>query len=364
MSPPPQSSSVAKQQPQSQSQSQSQLLTIAAEVRLTIWKFAVPSGDRLLVDPDNVRLDHDFHCCDYSSAFSLLRTSRQVLAEVLPTLYSQNTICIACPSIEFDSFYRLPKLAIQNISSVELCVDSLQEAAVLWRELTWKLSSLKHIKLSFIHTDDWVRDTAIIARHCFLVEDVYLRLELSESTWAKHNASPMSKDLIDDQFIEADDHLSLYWLTIPDGVKAITVAAEVRPEVVGPEVVAVLTNFKITSRATTPTGSSSGIRIMTPPMVRASCGMVVPSSPKWSRWRRNSRSRNPSITEVSRAGELDVNSKIHGLRVERQMLGGIRMVPCSVTVSRYGLQHSTAEELKQSRAVNRLLRGNKMSATW
>lgn len=320
MSPPPQSSSVAKQQPQPQSQ----LLIIAAEVRLTIWKFAVPSGDRLLVDPQNVTQGHRFRGCDYGSAFSLLRTSRQVLAEVLPTLYSQNTVSIACPPLEFNLFDRLPKLAIQNITSVELGVDSLEEAAVLWRELMWELSSLKHIKLSFIRTDDWVRDAARIARHCFLVEDIYLRLELSESTWAKHNASPMSKDLIDDQLMEADDYLSLYRLTFPDGVKAITVAAEVNPEVV-----AVLNNFK--------SDYSDWFFLRDASNDTTSCKSFVwygdGIEPKWSRWRRNSRLRNPRIIEVSRAGDLDVDSKIHGLLIERQMFGGIRIVLCSVTVS-------------------------------
>jgi len=58
----------------------------------------------------------------------------------------------------------------------------------------WDLNSLKHLKVNFIHSDGWLRDAARIANHCYLVEDICLRLQLFESSWAEYNASLSAAD--------------------------------------------------------------------------------------------------------------------------------------------------------------------------
>ena len=220
-----QSSSAAK------SQQQSQLLSIAAEVRLTIWSFAIASNERLILDPENVILPHPLSKGDYGPSFAVLLTSKQTHREVLPLLYSWNTVAVVDPYSGFDLFDRIPQTALAHIKRIELCLQfSLEDAAVIWDRLVNDLTSLNAIRLLFYQTPQWLRDAASIANYCWTEGNVTLKLELFESDCEDISNLVITSDRIEDELDEANDRENLFNLCIPSEVKTITIAASVGPE--------------------------------------------------------------------------------------------------------------------------------------
>ena len=217
------SSSQANHQPQSL------LLSTTAEIRLTVWSFAIPSGERLVLDSKDVERWNPFERTDYATALFVMLTCKQASAEVLPILYSRNTVAIGVPEIHSNVLDGLPKVALRNISSLELGLRrSLKEVCSLWGTLMRELDSLKHLKLNLQDTEKWLRDAIRVAIYCMKMEDVCLKLELSLILWSGTRPFLNSKS-IQYQFVEAEYHSNLYKLTFPDTVRNVTVVAEVVP---------------------------------------------------------------------------------------------------------------------------------------
>ncbi len=225
MSSPPQSSSKPKHQPQSH------LLSIAAEVRLTIWKLSTPSDERVVLDAWNLTQRHPFGRGEYGSASSLLHVCKQAHAEVFPLLYSRNSITIVNPDLEFDILESISKAALQCITTVEICLKRrLREACDIWADLKFDLPSLKHLKLNFYRSKNWLRDLARIAIYCEGAQNVLLRLQLFKSSWATRSKFTTDSNTIDNNLTDAKNHGHLYPIALPDGVKRMTVAVSAGAE--------------------------------------------------------------------------------------------------------------------------------------
>lgn len=141
-----------------QSQPQSRLLQIALEVRQKIWEYALPSDERLVLDPESItnspfshHPSHPVQIGNYGAAFNLALVSRQVFSEVTPILYSRNIVSIIDP-LEFSDFHpnHMSREALNNIRRLEVCLveGALKELNEIWLALDDCLPAVRDLRLT------------------------------------------------------------------------------------------------------------------------------------------------------------------------------------------------------------------------
>jgi hypothetical protein len=208
----------------------SPLLNIIAEVRLAIWKFALPCSKYLVLDPDYAQTPGPFHPGDYEAAASLLRVCKQVYNEILPLLYSRNTVAILEPSAEdINPFTTIPQDALQHITQAEFhLTNSLSQMGPSSQfVLTGKLPSLKRLRLNFWHGRFWLQNAMELAYRSWSDRNFIFKLELHQSVWDGEYLGDLDVDIIGENMELARDNARIYDLKLPASIETITLSASV-----------------------------------------------------------------------------------------------------------------------------------------
>ena len=206
------------------------LLETIHEIRFTIWKFALPSNENLILDPEHLSVPGPVLAGDYQAAASLLLVSKQVHNEVLPLLYSRNTVTILRPwDLNAMCIDDLPQTALQSITKVELRLkNSLHNMGRSARiMLSGGLPSIKYLRLNFWHERCWLLPAMELAYRAWRDEEFVFKLELYESVHDLGHASELDDSIINKQYRHALNRASVYDLKIPQTLETITLSASV-----------------------------------------------------------------------------------------------------------------------------------------
>ena len=217
----------------SKSNDDSRLLNIIPEVRLAIWKLALPRGQKLILDPENIGVPGAMQKGDYAATASLLRVCKQIYDEVLPLVYSRNAIAVLEPwDDSIKDLAVLPRIALQHIKKVELrLIDGLVDMNTCGQTiLAGDLPSLKHLRLNFWHARLWLRTAMELAYRSYRASELgepgfVLKLELYQTVHDMGYINPLDDDIIDLDFDIAKKHARVYSLTIPNTLKTIALSA-------------------------------------------------------------------------------------------------------------------------------------------
>lgn len=223
-----------KSKSKSKSEKASRLLNLIPEIRLTIWKLALPRRQKLILDPESIEVPGAIQKGDYAAAASLLHLCKQTYDEVLPLIYSRNTVAILAPWEEDQEkgLECLPTPALQHIKKVELrLVDGLADMGESGSMiLAGGLPSLKHLRLNFWHAKLWLRPAMELAYRS-QYQDFEFKLQLFESVHDMHYAGPLDEDIIKMGIDNARLMAKIYDLKMPATLKTITLSASVEAEI-------------------------------------------------------------------------------------------------------------------------------------
>ena len=217
----------------SESEKGSRLLNLTPEIRINIWKFALPCGQKLILDKDNIEVPGPVQKGDYAATASLLHLCKQTYAEVLPLIYSENTVAVLAPWEENQEkgLECLPVAALQQIKKVELrLVDGLadmgESGAMI---LAGRLPKLEHVQLNFWHARLWLRPAMELAYRS-QYQNFEFKLQLFESVHNMHYLEPLDEDIIKMDIDNARRMAKIYDLKMPATLKNITLSASVEKE--------------------------------------------------------------------------------------------------------------------------------------
>lgn len=206
----------------------SRLLNIIPEIRLNIWKLALPHHEKLILDPENIEDPGAIQKGDYAATASLLLVCKQTYNEALPLVYSRNTIAVLEPWDEITKDLEiLPQIALQHIVKVELrLIDGLVDMGSSGRMiLQGDLPSLKHLKLNFWHAKLWLRAAMELAYRAWCDEGFVFKLELYRSVHDMGYLNPLDDNIIEADFVAARRLAKIYNFTMPGTLKTITLSA-------------------------------------------------------------------------------------------------------------------------------------------
>ena len=214
----------------SKSNDGSRLLNLIPEIRLTIWKLALPHGQKLILDPENIEVPGAIQKGDYAATAILLRVCKQTRDEVLPLIYSRNTVAVLAPWEE-KGLESIPNLALQHIKKVELrLVDGLADMGESGSMiLAGGLPSLKHLRLNFWHVKLWLRPAMELAYRS-QYQKFKFKLQLFESVHNMHYAGPLNEDIIVSEIEHARLTAKIYKVEMPATLKSITLSASIEKE--------------------------------------------------------------------------------------------------------------------------------------
>ena len=221
---------MAKRKSPKPSSKSSLLLEAIPEIRFTIWKFALPSNENLVLDPDNLSVPGPVLAGDPQTANSLLQVSKQVQDEVRPLFYSRNTVTILKPwDLNTICLDDLPQTALQAITKVELHLkNSLHNMGQSARTmLSGGLPSIKHLRLNFWHERCWLLPAMELAYRAARDIEFTFKLELYVSVHDMGHASELDDDIINKQYRHALNRASVYDLKIPQSRDTVTLSASV-----------------------------------------------------------------------------------------------------------------------------------------
>ena len=158
----------------------------------------------------------------------MLLACKHVYNETLPLLYSQNTVAVVDPYLNFLCIRDLRPAIQQMITSVDLNVPStLSTIAGMLGTLCDECPNLTNLTLTFYLFKGWLTEAAKFIYHAWVMEDVTVKLDLHASECADENGKLTKRDMIAHEIHEAMDFGRLFRLQMADHLKTITVAASV-----------------------------------------------------------------------------------------------------------------------------------------
>lgn len=213
------------------------LMDLPGEVKMGVYRQALPRYKRVALDRENVRVPSPFvgtNCddpcdsaCNADEYVNLLLTSRGVYREAMPLLYGGNTFCLIKPQASEHALSIVGRAALGHIQSLEIQVKSgLVDLGTIWDDLML-CTNLQYLKLVFYHDEaKWMAtlsDLALLPQ-----PKPALHLELYTSVWANATkpASAVRAEM-DNAFVAAARRAKVIRYTSIPAVKRITIAASV-----------------------------------------------------------------------------------------------------------------------------------------
>lgn len=213
-------------------QSGSPLFLPSAELRQNIWRFALPSNQHLIIDPESMDFLHTLHhpvqFGDYGAAWSLITVCQKVHYEVIVLLYSRNVVTVVRPFItESANLENASALALHNIRRFEACVrDRLVELNKYWPAIRDRLPALQDLKLTCYHSgmaEDVIGHLAVLLCSGSNDGSWDLKLELHRSLWS-NRYFPFDRNTIASGFYMGEAEVITSTTVIPKQLQTITVA--------------------------------------------------------------------------------------------------------------------------------------------
>ena len=210
-------------------------LNIPWDIRLSIYKLCLPCNKNLVLDPHHMSSHAPRYRCYYKNTTSLLRISRQVHSEVLPLVYSINTLTIVRP-IQMPKLEQvLSEAGLQQVRDIEVCVVSrLAELGRLFQ--SWHVATplARSLRLSFYKSkpDDALTCLGDLAWRAWAHHQYIVKVELHES-WHSFYGKSVTDRKINDAINMASFQARVYDLRLPVQLKVITISFPVEKKAHG-----------------------------------------------------------------------------------------------------------------------------------
>ena len=201
------------------------LLSLPLEVRRLIFELTLPRNANLVIDPlyRNTTLTKYVH--SYESTASLVRVSKQTYAEVIPLIYSRNTLTVTSPYNWPSTSVNLSSGVLSNVRKIEVSISqTLAELGGLWSEMH-KLPYLREIKLSCRRSPMWTSFGGELAWRSWNTGAFQLKLELHQDYLTHYHGFNVSHGIIGRMLRFGGMHASFYSVSIPENIEIITVSA-------------------------------------------------------------------------------------------------------------------------------------------
>lgn len=207
-------------------------LDMPSEIRLSVFKLCLPCNENLVLDPQYTSEYAPRYRCSYEATTSLLHVSRQVHSEVLPLIYSGNTLTIIQPIKTRKFEQKLSEVGLQQVRDIEVCVERrLAELGRLFQSWRAAIPLARSSRLNFYHSepDDVLTCLGELAWRAWTYDQYLVKVELHESSWADSVRDLNPGKRVTDRKINYAINMGsfqaeVYDLRLPVQLKMITIA--------------------------------------------------------------------------------------------------------------------------------------------
>ncbi|RYP63644.1 hypothetical protein DL769_006899 [Monosporascus sp. CRB-8-3] len=212
------------------------IFALADEIRLEIYWHALPSNERIFLDPENFYAPLPYVRKSYPDALNLLLTCKRIHAEVIQFLFSRNIINVVDLSKKGNFLQGLGNVACQFIANLEVHVkQGIGELGYIWKTMN-SCPKLSNLRLVFYHDrQQWIKTLAQLAHYAQRRLDsptgqdtgFQVWLELYRSIWAYGSSKNRSPDIFKQELGNASRDFEVLPFKIPDPLRRITITASV-----------------------------------------------------------------------------------------------------------------------------------------
>ncbi|RYO88303.1 hypothetical protein DL766_003463 [Monosporascus sp. MC13-8B] len=212
------------------------ILALADEIRLEIYWHALPSDERIFLDPENFYDPLPYVKKSYPDALNLLLTCKRIRTEVTQFLFSRNIINVVDLSKKGNFLQDLGNVACQFITNLEVHVkQGIGELGYIWKTMN-SCPKLNNLRLVFYHDrQQWIKTLAQLAHYAQRRLDsptgkdggFELGLELYKSIWAYGSSKNRYPDIFKRELRNAPRDFEVLQFKIPDPLRRITITASV-----------------------------------------------------------------------------------------------------------------------------------------
>ncbi|RYP65581.1 hypothetical protein DL771_008235 [Monosporascus sp. 5C6A] len=212
------------------------IFALADEIRLEIYSHALPSNERIFLDPENFYAPLPYVKKPYPDALNLLLTCKKIRAEATQFIFSQNIINVIDPSIKGNFLRDLGDVACQFITTLEVHVkQSIGELGYIWNTMN-SCPKLSDLRLVFYHDrQQWIKTLAQLAHYAQRRLDsptgedagFQVGLELYKSIWAYGSSKNRYPNIFKQELGNAPRDFEVFPFKIPNPVHRITITASV-----------------------------------------------------------------------------------------------------------------------------------------
>ncbi|RYP45014.1 hypothetical protein DL768_008579 [Monosporascus sp. mg162] len=212
------------------------ILALADEIRLEIYWHALPSNERIFLDPENFYAPLPYFRKSYPDALNLLLTCKTICAEATQFLFSRNIVNVVDPPKKGDFLQDLGNVACQFITNLEVHVkQGIGELGYIWNTMN-SCPKLSDLRLVFYHDrQQWIKTLAQLAHYAQKRHDspsgedagFQVGLELYKSIWAYGSSKNRYPDIFKQELANAPRDFQVLPFKVPDPVRRITITASV-----------------------------------------------------------------------------------------------------------------------------------------
>ncbi|RYP34414.1 hypothetical protein DL767_004283 [Monosporascus sp. MG133] len=210
------------------------ILALADEIRLEIYWHALPSNERIFLDPENFHAPLPYFKKSYPDALHLLLTCKRIRAEATQFLFSRNIVSVVDPSKKGDFLQDLGNVACQFITNLEVHVrQGIGELGYIWTTMN-SCPKLSDLRLVFYHErQHWLKTLAQLARYAQKRHDsptaedagFQVGMELYRSHWGHRYTRNRYPDIFKQELRNAPRNFQVLPFKVPDPVRRITITA-------------------------------------------------------------------------------------------------------------------------------------------
>ncbi|RYP21605.1 hypothetical protein DL767_009222 [Monosporascus sp. MG133] len=212
------------------------ILALADEIRLEIYWHALPSNERIFLDPENFYAPLPYVKKSYPDALNLLVTCKRIRAEATQFIFSRNIVNVVDPSKKGNFLQDLGNVACQFITTLEVHLkQGIEELGYVWNTMN-SCPKLANLRLVFYHDRrQWIKTLAQLAHYAQrrldspAGEDAGFQVwvELYKSIWAYAPVKNHFPDIFKQELGNASRDFQVLPFKIPDPLRRITITASV-----------------------------------------------------------------------------------------------------------------------------------------